>query len=134
MPQLNFAAATLPPHSRLNIAIKSLVKLEPVSHIAKRENVSRNFVYDQKYKAESALNQAFLPTEQDKDVLFYLPVTRAWITQLVWVRLFSAKIFWLSRCHFEFIILRYRNIIALVLLTVVKDPIVLKITASAKGA
>jgi len=52
MPQLNFAAATLPPHSRLNIAIKSLVKLEPVSHIAKRENVSRNFVYDQKYKAE----------------------------------------------------------------------------------
>ena len=74
MPQLNFAAATLPPHSRLNIAIKSLVKLEPVSHIAKRENVSRNFVYDQKYKAESALNQSFLPTEQDKDVLFYLPV------------------------------------------------------------
>ena len=83
MPQLNFAAATLPPHSRLNIAIKSLVKLEPVSHIAKRENVSRNFVYAQKYKAESALNQAFLPTEQDKDALFYLPVTRAWITQLV---------------------------------------------------
>ena len=83
MPQLNFAAATLPPHSRLNIAIKSLVKLEPVSHIAKRENVSRNFVYDQKYKAETALNQAFFPSEQDKDVLFYLPVTRAWLTQLV---------------------------------------------------
>jgi predicted nucleic-acid-binding protein len=52
----------------------------------------------------------------------------------LWVRLFSAKIFWLSRCHFEFIILRYRNIIALVLLTVVKDHVVLKITASAKGA
>lgn len=94
MPQLNFAAATLPPHSRLNIAIKSLVKLEPVSHIAKRENVSRNFVYDQKYKAESALNQAFLPTEQDKDVLFYLPVTRAWITQLVLCLIFI--------CHSSF--------------------------------
>ena len=97
MPQLNFAAATLPPHSRLNIAIKSLVKLEPVSHIAKRENVSRNFVYDQKYKAESALNQAFLPTEQDKDVLFYLPVTRAWITQLVLCLIFHLPRF-LSRC------------------------------------
>ena len=32
--------------------------------------------------------------------------------QLLWVRLFSAKNFRLSRCHFEFIILRYRNIIA----------------------
>ena len=52
----------------------------------------------------------------------------------IWVRLFSAKKFRLSRCHFEFIILRYRNIIALVLLTVVKDHVVLKITASAKGA
>jgi hypothetical protein len=30
----------------------------------------------------------------------------------IWVRLFSAKNFRLSRCHFEFIILRYRNIIA----------------------
>jgi len=53
---------------------------------------------------------------------------------LFWVRLFSAKKFRLSCCHFEFIILRYRNIIALVLLTVVKDHVVLKITASAKGA
>ena len=55
-------------------------------------------------------------------------------SEMIWVRLFSAKNFRLSRCHFEFIILRYRNIIALVLLTIVKDHVVLKITASAKGA
>jgi len=54
--------------------------------------------------------------------------------QIVWVRLFSAKIFRISSYHFEFLILWYRNIIALAFLIVVKDHVVLEIAASAKGA
>ena len=53
---------------------------------------------------------------------------------LIWVRLFSAKIFRISSYHFEFLILWYRNIIALAFLIVVKDHVVLEIAASAKGA
>ena len=63
-------AASLPPQSRLAIAIKILVKIKPVALIAKRENVSRKFVYRQKDKAVLALNQTFFPTAKDNNVLF----------------------------------------------------------------
>jgi len=51
--------------------------------MAAREGISRKFLYRQKRKAEAALDQAFVPFEDDPAVLFYLPVTAAWLTQLL---------------------------------------------------
>jgi hypothetical protein len=41
------------------------------------------FLYRQKSKADTALDQAFAPVQADSSVLFYLPVTAAWLDQLV---------------------------------------------------
>jgi hypothetical protein len=55
-----------------------------ISGIARQEKVSRKFLYQQTAKAEDALQAAFSTDELDENgVLFYLPVTKAWIQQLV---------------------------------------------------
>ncbi len=45
--------------------------------------VSRKFLYQQKHKANKALDQAFTDSKDDQKVLFYLPVTEAWLFQLI---------------------------------------------------
>ena len=76
-------AATLPPDTRKAIGIQVLAQSEPVSHIAASHQVSRKFVYQQRDKAQQALDESFAPSPADTDVLFYLPVTNAWIFQLI---------------------------------------------------
>ena len=76
-------AVSTPPETRKHFAIHALAGSEPVSHAAKREGVSRKFIYRQKYKADIALDQAFSPAGEAPDVLFNLPVTEAWLNQLV---------------------------------------------------
>ena len=76
-------AASLAPEHRKNLAIKVLAKNEPITHLAAREKVSRQFLYQQKSKAHIALNQAFTPISSNQDVLFYLPVTKTWLKQLI---------------------------------------------------
>ena len=83
MSQSSSVASTLPPAKRKQLAIEVLSKAEPVTHMAAREQVSRKFIYQQKQKAESALEQAFAPTTEDSEVLFYLPVTETWISELI---------------------------------------------------
>ncbi|MBF5058546.1 hypothetical protein [Candidatus Neptunochlamydia vexilliferae] len=52
--------------------------------MAEELNTSRKFVYSQKDKASKALDSAFLEDgSDDKEVLFYIPVTKAWLHQLV---------------------------------------------------
>ncbi|HIL26210.1 MAG TPA: hypothetical protein EYG21_02285, partial [Nitrospinaceae bacterium] len=41
------------------------------------------FIYGQKDKASSALDDAFSEKEKDSDVLFYIPVTKEWLQQVV---------------------------------------------------
>ncbi len=61
-----------------------LARTEPVSKLAERHRVSRKFLYDQADKGEQALEQVFKSTSpSDEQVLFYLPVTRAWLRQAV---------------------------------------------------
>jgi len=61
-----------------------LAGTRPVSGIAREQAVSRKFLYQQAAKAAEALHDAFSPEGPDYDgVLFYLPVTKAWIEQLV---------------------------------------------------
>jgi hypothetical protein len=65
------------------LAIQVLAGTETVSGLARQHEVSRKFLYQQVHTAEEALNEAFAPSSRPDDVLFYLPVTKAWLRQLV---------------------------------------------------
>ncbi|MGK7908475.1 MAG: hypothetical protein AB4040_14805 [Synechococcus sp.] len=60
-----------------------LSKTEPVRHLADKHEVSRKFLYQQKEKATEALEKAFALPSRESEVLFYLPVTHAWLYQLI---------------------------------------------------
>ena len=72
------------PQQRQDLAIQVLAGAETVSELAREHEVSRKFLYQQVHTAEKALS-ASLRTLQRRpdDVLFYLPVTKAWLRQLV---------------------------------------------------
>src|SRR5271157_1536077 len=76
-------ATQLAPQQRQGLAIQVLAGTETVSELARQHEVSRKFLYQQVDTAEAALSQAFAPppTASDK-VLFYLPVTKAWLRQV----------------------------------------------------
>lgn len=76
-------AASLRFQERKALSIQVLAGQESVSGLAARHGVSRKFLYEQAKKAESALDVAFAPAEGDDQVLFYLPVTKTWIKQVV---------------------------------------------------
>ncbi len=59
-------AASLPPDIRKHLAIQVLSKTEPVSRLAAREQVSRKFLYQQKHKAEQALDETFAESTDDQ--------------------------------------------------------------------
>jgi phosphopentomutase len=61
-------ASALQPHHRQELAINVLSKQESVSQIAKQEQVSRKFIYQQKEIAQQALNSAFDKPEKDNEV------------------------------------------------------------------
>jgi hypothetical protein len=68
---------------RLQLALGALAG-QSISLLAERHQVSRKFVYQQLDRAHDALAQAFAPLpDEQQPVLFYLPVTRPWLRQLV---------------------------------------------------
>jgi hypothetical protein len=57
---------------------------QPRSQLAREHQVSRKFVAQQVDKAEQALAEAFVPEPSTEGaVLFYLPVTEAWLRRLI---------------------------------------------------
>jgi hypothetical protein len=76
-------AQRLLPQQRRDLAIQVLARTETVSELARQHEVSRKFLYQQVHTAEAALSEAFAPSSKPDDVLFYLPVTKAWLRQLV---------------------------------------------------
>lgn len=76
-------ARLLTPQQRCQLALDALAG-QPILHLAQQHQVSRKFVYQQLDIALDAVEQAFAtrPDEKEK-VLFYLPVTKAWIRQFV---------------------------------------------------
>ena len=87
-PQLNtrvlHPAKVMTPPQRRQLALEALAGAETVSHLAGQHEVSRKFVYRQVAKAKEALDVAFSPTNgDDHTVLFNLPVTKAWLRQLI---------------------------------------------------
>jgi transposase-like protein len=79
-----WSAQRLLPPERQDLAIQVLAGAGTVSELAREHEVSRKFLYQQVHTAEQALSQAFAPppTPADK-VLYHLPVTKAWLRQLV---------------------------------------------------
>ena len=77
-------AKAMTPPQRQQLALGALAGTETVSRLAGEHSVSRKFVYRQAAKAEEALEAAFSPAKADDEkVLFYLPVTKAWLRQLI---------------------------------------------------
>src|SRR5579862_2451822 len=77
-------AKLLQPSQRLDIGLRALAGSQPMTALADDFDVSRKFVYQQRHKAQEALKQAFAPNgPPDDEVLFYLPVTKAWLQQVV---------------------------------------------------
>jgi hypothetical protein len=77
-------AKAMTPFKRRQLAVEALAETETVSHLARQHAVSRKFVYRQAAKAEEALDAAFSPADRDdQKVLFHLPVTKAWLRQLI---------------------------------------------------
>ena len=77
-------AKRLVPQQRQDLAIQVLAGAETISELARQHEVSRKFLYQQVHTAEQALEPSFRPSSPAPDkVLFYLPVTKAWLRQLV---------------------------------------------------
>lgn len=76
-------AHAVPPPQRQQLALDALAG-QPITALADQNQVSRKFVYQQLHKAHDALDQAFMPPADDPDqLLFWLPVTKPWLQQLV---------------------------------------------------
>jgi hypothetical protein len=77
------AAHRLSPSERQAMAVASLAEDSSVSALSRQHEVSRKFVAQQRDKATQALEEAFDPAADDDQVLFYLPVTKHWLRQVV---------------------------------------------------
>ena len=75
---------TLAADQRQELAIQALAGTQTISQLARDHQVSRQFVYQQTATAAQALHEAFDPDPAAGDhVIFYLPVTKAWLRQLI---------------------------------------------------
>jgi hypothetical protein len=76
-------AAQMGPQQRRDLFLAALGRTEPLTRLAARHAVSRQFVYQQMEKGTAAVDQAFQPAgDPESKVLFQLPVTRDWLEQL----------------------------------------------------
>lgn len=82
--KVSCAAYSLSSSTRQKIGIQAIGGAIPISHLASQHKVSRKFIYEQRDKAIIGISQAFeKPSTPDNEVLFYLPVTKQWLAQLV---------------------------------------------------
>ncbi len=77
------AAKALDPSQRLTLGVQALAGEQTITALADDLHVSRKFVYQQAATAQSALEDAFsAPAAADDQILFELPVTKAWLRQV----------------------------------------------------
>lgn len=78
-----YPAQEIPAEKRKQLALRIIRNEKPVSQLANEQQVSRKFLYNQKSKAISGIDRAFENQERDNKVLFYIPVTKAWMRVFV---------------------------------------------------
>jgi hypothetical protein len=77
-------AMAMGPQQRQDLGLHALAGTAPISRLAAEHEVSRKFVCRQRNQASDALHEAFFAQETRADrVLFYLPVTKDWLEQLI---------------------------------------------------
>ena len=76
-------AASLNPEQRKQLFIEMKSSAQTVTEIAKREGVSRKFLYQQQQKGNEALELGFNKPKEESDILYWLPVTKNWIFQVI---------------------------------------------------
>jgi hypothetical protein len=81
--QTRCAAKAMPAQQRQGLAVQALAGCQAITDLAQQHQVSRKFVHQQVSKAQDALEEAFTTPASDAQVLFYLPVTKAWLRQLI---------------------------------------------------
>jgi hypothetical protein len=77
------AAKTLGPGERIHLGVQALAGHQTITGLADDADVSRKFVYQQRDRAQAALEDAFAPTQPDDEVLANLPITKHWLKQAV---------------------------------------------------
>lgn len=91
--KVSYAALSLNSTKRQEIGIHAIGGHTPIAHVADRYGVSRKFVYQQKEKALTGIAQAFsVPVSNEGEkVLFYIPVTKQWLCQVVLALIFICR-------------------------------------------
>ena len=74
-------ASKLNGQARKELALQSLNKKQTVVEIAKINNISRQFIHEQKNKLLAAVNEEFTEVSEENKVLFHIPVSKSWIEQ-----------------------------------------------------
>jgi hypothetical protein len=90
--KVSHTAHFLTSSQRQEIGIEAIGGHTPIAHVAERYKVSRKFVYQQKEKALEGISKAFekQPSPNDK-VLFYIPVTKQWLYQVILALIFICR-------------------------------------------
>lgn len=71
----------IPSAMKLEIGLQAISRKQPIVNIAQRYDCSRTTVYKQQEKIIQAANQAY--ENENNEILFYIPVTKAFIQKMV---------------------------------------------------
>ena len=80
--------------TRMKIALQSIGGNTSISHLASCHDVSRKYIYTQRDLALKGIAQAFKAkgaSSSDEKVLFYIPVTKAWLVQVLLALIFICR-------------------------------------------
>ncbi len=81
-------AANLKPKERKKLFLEMQSSDQTISAIANREGVSRKFLHQQHKRGHKALEKEFNQSKQDTDILYWIPVTKEWIFQVILALIF----------------------------------------------
>ncbi len=81
-------AASLNPEQRKQLFIEMQSSAQTVTAISKQFGVSRKFLYQQENKGNQALEKEFNQPKDDSEILYWLPVTKNWIFQVILALIF----------------------------------------------
>ena len=81
-------AAKLNPEQRKKLFLEMQSSAQTISAIANREGVSRKFLHQQRKKGYQALEKEFNPPKEESDILYWMPVTKKWIFQVILALIF----------------------------------------------